>query len=402
MKIIKPYGRTILRLNKPSQDKDQSDKPHHRKLLLRNSKKIGIDKIVDIDAFAHQDPDIMIAQWISVIDKIFKKPKNNKKASQFCHELRQKLGEACWSIVQQKIKEQNINIKEQELIRLKNIWWAKIHPYKIDEKNNDNQDKKCEEYKGRWYQDFCGATEPSINMDFNKIAQKIEIDLYHNALRKRRKCLGDHPNPSYRFGRIKHRAQSIHKNTLYKEYDNQCDALHICDHIKNLYKGEGDVAQKIYRCATQIENRKISYSQDVAQLLYEHYAKIFKDELGHPLPRAQAKKIKNGGLLKSHDAICRYYKDFFKSKARNDTLIERLPKDLGALVKHIDASQQNKERNALIRRGKVIYYHMQNDRQNEVWQLPSEDQLKTSRYWQEDGQALIKRSEAYVRIWCQA
>ena len=90
MRIIRPYGRSVVkrgeerkivpRTESRERAASQGTQPHSRA----------------IPAFAEDDPHIIIAQWISALDKVIAKPRGTHKASRELHALRYKLGNACW------------------------------------------------------------------------------------------------------------------------------------------------------------------------------------------------------------------------------------------------------------------------------------------------------------------
>ena len=81
MRMIRPYGRSVA-------------KDGRRTLTLRPRRRGAVgdqsapkdSQDQDLPAFAQNDPHILIAQWISAIDKVIHKPKSN--ASPDLHAVR--------------------------------------------------------------------------------------------------------------------------------------------------------------------------------------------------------------------------------------------------------------------------------------------------------------------------
>ncbi len=71
MRIIKPYGR--------SETEFEAGENLQRAIRQKSSLGAPNDTPVDIVKFTRNHPQLVIAQWISAIDKIASKPKRDKK-----------------------------------------------------------------------------------------------------------------------------------------------------------------------------------------------------------------------------------------------------------------------------------------------------------------------------------
>ncbi len=86
IRIIHPYGSsTVVRIN-------EDDSNLQRKLLRKGRKE------EDVGNFATAEPELLVAQWMAVLDKVLRKPnpKKKEKLPEVVGELRQALGSACW------------------------------------------------------------------------------------------------------------------------------------------------------------------------------------------------------------------------------------------------------------------------------------------------------------------
>lgn len=80
-------------------------------------------KILDLDK---EYPELLIAQWISILDKIATKPKSDKKPFKAQRCFRQKLGDAFWQKLDEHIS--GLNLDEKKKSNLEALWKQKLHP----------------------------------------------------------------------------------------------------------------------------------------------------------------------------------------------------------------------------------------------------------------------------------
>ena len=108
----------------------------------------------DLTDFAEQQAELTVSQWISEIDKVATKPAGGKLPTLAQRALREKLGDAALPLVMSELQ----GLNEGEKKRWKEIWWEKIHPYKI--KNDVTSER---EVRGRWYKTFAGEVDPNTD-----------------------------------------------------------------------------------------------------------------------------------------------------------------------------------------------------------------------------------------------
>ncbi len=377
MLIVRPYGRSDA-------DRETEAGPLRRRLLLRPDHADGRE----IPDFADGHPELLVAQWISAIDKIARKPAGSKKPTPEQRRLREALGGAAWIVLRDRLPEGRAD-------ELEKLWRRKLHPY------GDGNDHASGREKGRWYARFAGAEAADI-------ARRIEEHLHEAEYR----IGGSRPNK--RQGRLAARAQSIAGNV----------ATPVCelpqagwaDADLERYRKAGDVAGAIKREAEAEEAEKRRVGPAVAaRALHGHYAKLFCGENGIPLSIAEAKH--DAGLFALHmavrDAYTRILKNHGKDRpqhgARRRKVSALLPADMDALFRLAGAMGGNRKLDALVRLGKLIHYDATpapNERSgtgdepvHAVDRWPRGADIERSRYRTSAGQAEIKRNEAFVRVW---
>lgn len=365
MLIIKPYGRTVV----------QPD-ANERRISLRKALS-QTDTPININTFAREHPDLVIAQWVSIIDKIAKKPKHGKKATQTQQMLRHKIGAACWSLIIE--KELIAGDSEEDFTALAKKWERKIHPYKVD------QTKKGYA-KGRSYDRIASEVEPE-DIDGNVIAAKIYDKLYGTDAYK---------------GLIHKRANSIAKNTLKA---NPCAKPAFDQALWETYN-KHDIAKQIHDLAKAKtkEKNKSFFFNDAAEALYAHWGIVFQRPNGSIMTAKEA-AVEAENLLELHRSVKDVYARILRRKnLKAEHALEKLPKSAQELKKLIEQKAENSEINALIRLGKIIHYEASGNGDDHVCTILNNwpENISESPYLTSEGQAQIKRNEAFVRVWRQA
>ena len=382
MRIIKPYGRSSTEFN----GKDRLTRKLRRNPTYKTP--------VEIGKFAKTHPELVIAQWISAIDKIAAKPYGNKKPTPEQREFRQRLGKAVFRALTEKKLIDLSESRKNEEPALDKVWWSKIHPYGkgIDEKTSGQAE-------GRWYKRFVGNTDVS-KADAATIAERIYDHLHKHEYRIHE------PRPQKRDGRIAARAASIRNNTLRPPPAVDFVSPRWTDEDKHAYESAGDVAAEIAHEADEIEkgNRRVSV-RTAAEVLFGQYGRLFTDGNGNALSIQDASK-EFPGLFALHTAIkdtyTRLLKRHKKDPHKKRFIAGVLPKDMAALFGLIASKSDNRNLNALVRLGKVIHYAAapqgnEDAPCNVIDNWPGD--VTHSPYWTSDGQAKIKRNEAFVRVW---
>ena len=406
MLIIKPYGRSHTEFD--------DGKTPKRKIRRNPTSCVPQDTLVDVKEFAETHPELIIAQWISAIDKIATKPRSGRNPTPEQRRFRGKIGQAAFDLMIQK-KFLDVSGKEKE--KLKQLWWSKIHPYGNDAGGSDpaKSDSTAGENtarrksadtrnpgreKGRWYETFAGDTEPS-KADAGAIAEKICQHLYKREYRIRR------GSEHKRQGRIKARAESIAKNVLALQTQLP-DKKHSWAEQEKAYEKAGDVATEIRQKALEKEKEgkgdKFSV-RDVAPILFAQYGRLFKNGNGKPLPIADACK-KFPGLFELHDAVKGTYTRILKNhrtlKNKKKSVVHVLPVSMESLFRLVEAKSDNRDLNALVRLGKITHYEATpSSGEDDPGNIPDNwpKDVERSQYRTSEGQAEIKRTEAFVRVW---
>ncbi len=387
MLIVKPYGRSDAVFD--------SENALRRQLRLR-PKDTGPH---DIGDFAGSHDELLVAQWISAIDRIARKPDGRNLPTPEQRQLREMLGAAAWNVLEESV----LNGKTPD--GLDELWRRKIHPY------GDKDDNKVHgRERGRWYARFAGELEPDKigEAEAAEIARKIRKHLHESEYR----ISG---GPGKRQGRIAGRAESIAGNV----------ARPVCklpeadwtDTDRKRYRAAGDAAAKTRNAAEELEAKGRRVGPAVAaKVLQAHYAQLFGGEDGQPLSISGAKERKPG-LFALHTAVRETYRRLLKGHgkdrkehgARRRKVSALLPADMDALFALVDAMGRNRDLAALVRLGKLVHYTAAPNPDDpasagdepahaiDCW--PRKDEVDISHYRTSAGQAEIKRNEAFVRIW---
>ena len=366
MLIIRPYGRS----------ETSYDDELRRGIRLRPKYARGEipddgerrregNAILEVGEFAETRPELVVAQWISVIDKIARKPGQGGKPTPEQRNLRDGLGKAAFELL---CKEGPLCGRKEDLERL---WWPKIHPYPDGEEGSGRE-------KGRWYEQFTDSEGP---VDPEAVVRRIREHLYVREARGGRR------------GRIAARADSIAKSVppLPEEFPG---AEPWSGQDRKNYASAGDVAAQIHRKARESKGR---FSvRDAAPFLFEHYGRLFRD--GNALPVAEARR-RFPELFALHAAVRDAYGRILKDHKKREL---PLPANMDALFELVDAVSRNRDLNGIVRLGKILHYEATppldaDEPGNIVDNWPPD--VSHSRYRTSAGQSEIKRNEAFVRVW---
>ena len=377
MRIIKPYGRSSTEFD------------GQEKLTRKLCQSPRYDTSVEIGEFAETHPELVIAQWISTIDKIAAKPYGNKKPMPEQWQFRQRIGEAAVRLLIEKKLIDFSESREKDESTLDKVWWAKIHPY------GKGTDKKSSgRTEGRWYKRFAGDMDVS-KADAAAIVERIYKHLHEHEYRI------NESRPQKREGRIAARAVSIRDNALRPWSEAGFAASPWTDKEEDDYKDAGDVAGDIARKAAELEknNQRVSV-RTAAEVLFAQYRKLFHEN--EKVLSIEEARNKFPGLFDLHMAVKDTYVRLLKNHHKKKSVARILPKDMPALFRLIERKSDNRELNALVRMGKVVHYSAgpkenEDAPRNVIDNWP--DDVTHSDYWTSAWQAKIKRNEAFVRVW---
>lgn len=393
MRIIRPYG--------DSRSEHGSD----------SAKRVLYDKSSsparhDIASFARSHNELVIAQWISIIDKVVTKPHGKDGVTLDQRTLRDKIGKAAW---QRLVDEDRLRIdNEEHKAKLHALWNFKVHPYgKVEytPKWRGGKPSLPPKTEGRWYKVFTGDISVQ-DADAVQVAERISKHLYEAEYRIKPSL------QNRRRGMIEARAESITGNVLSgqtpKRKQNRSEWNE--QDIKT-YSSYGDVARIIREKAIECEQKKDRVRLNIAaSCLFDHWAKVFRNsETGEVLNIEGAKQERFKGQYSLHMEIKETYtrilkhhrKDARDHKNGGRKISDILPKNMEELRFLSDAHNKNTELALLVRIGKVMHYTASGDNADSPATIdinwPSD--FCKSRFWTSDGQAEIKRAESFVRVW---
>ena len=240
MLIVKPYGR--------SETVFDGDDALRRK-IRRNVDGLPADDLAELASFAESHPELVLAQWISAIDKIAAKPKPGERPTAEQRRLRETLGRAALDL----LNEEGFFDPSEKGAEHKRLWRSKIHPYG---KEDDNEAHGRE--KGRWYARFAGRREPRDIDDRGRQGDRREGPRTSapRGIPDRRRPSEQAARPDRRQGR-KHRRRRAGVAERFPDGERPWS-----EEDRREYEAAGDVASLIRRKAEEKEkergNRRVS------------------------------------------------------------------------------------------------------------------------------------------------
>lgn len=229
MRIVKPYG--------VSESHADEGKPLER-FLHANSFPA---QPIDVREFAKTHPTLVIAQWISCIDKIITRPHGDGKPTQEQWALRNTIGHHAWNLI---VELDLLSAPDGRKKRLERHWWSRVHPY-----GSETDLATPRNYRGRWYAVFAEGFDSS-NFDAAAVAPKIYDHLYVSEFRIRP------DGPLKQRGLLVSRAESISKNVLRPTHSEDPLALPWSQADKAAYAAVGDIAQAIVETLKGLEGQR--------------------------------------------------------------------------------------------------------------------------------------------------
>jgi hypothetical protein len=402
MLVIKPYGRTQTK-----QPQDAAPAKQRQRMWISRTSPTDAKAVEQLS----HETDFLVAQWISVIDKIIKKPNPkstdaDSKPSRLQYQARQYIGCAA--------------LKHLPPVDA-TTWQWKLHPYAT---NNLPPHPDKLNIQGRLFKSFVGNDIKPEQIDAVRaelIAEKIHAHLTSNALNAQGTTHKGH-------GRIQHQLKSIADNVHSPD---QLDDWSDDDRSWNEYFARGDVVAAIAKALVekhskvsqtfaqkkwglplqsnfpatqpQIRQPKLNDRAIVAKHLFEHFGRVF----------GTATKVKDllvpahthHGLWLVHQRLKATYKALFDNASIEGlkNLHKRLPQNKGAMRTLIGQRKKNHDVSHLVRLGKVIHYQSAAEGKTVRAAWPDlRQKIENSPYWLSDGQAEIKRSDALVRVFKHA
>lgn len=382
MRIIRPYGRSVV---KRGEERKIAPRPKSRGQAASQSVP---DTSCAIPAFAQDDPHIIIAQWISALDKVIAKPRGKNKASRELYDLRDNLGNACWA----RMSARHESLRKQQ-DEMKRVWRWKLHPYGEPDPEDTGKKHKSPKpdtpRKGRWYTAFAGETEFD-QLDFAAIARALEEHLYCD---QRRIHDGDprSTRTENKKGLIAARAESVEKSLPAPADEKESIGWTEQDEQKFLKVCRDpavDPAVIILNENRKLESNKKGsiFSNAAGKVIAECYGKYFSDPARGVLTRQAIRDAGRCGELALWDVVRTYYRRLLSAKPKPG-LNRKLPDNARALVALLRAQGANRRINDMIRLGRLLHYE------------PDSAQGDSAPDFDSDKQADIKRAEAFVRVW---
>ena len=350
--------------------------------------------------FLISDPEALLGQWASMMDKIASKPRGQGKPSSHQRAFREALGSAIWEdLTGSEGPFAELDEVTREALHRK--WSRRMHPYPEGEITGDNQASP----KGRLYTMFAGEIGFG-KADKPTIARKIRKHLLESELRN---AAGD-----CKRGHAVRRGNSMEKNVLAKPRKPLAPSWSEED--IPTYRSKGDVAAAIRDAAREAEEeeRKVGWRLAAVEL-FAQYGRVFAAPNG--VKTFDAAEREQPGLLALHRAIEGLYRQRLKRHRKDprlhggaaqtpeDRVSRTLPADFDALLAALGHAGRNRDIATLIRKGRILHYQASRNAADTARTGLIDNQpvdLPASHFWTSDGQTEIKRSEIFVRIWMRA
>ena len=415
----------IIRLNGTSRTISNTENEQSnlvRRLIVTR----GVEEPVEVNLreFIKTNPNMLVAGYISGLDKVFLKDKNNDASKMRVAWIRARdlLGHCLLRRLEKRLKGLGVNPAD-----VKGSAYWKIHPYckgkspndigkineddftelnrrleKGTEKNGHtiSEEKKkgikrwinklqTDDFRGKWFTTFTSIPADRrdyearlFKLDFEKIADKIEHHLFEDELKicgiPRRK------DPDKKWGLLEQKAivaiASVRPNKFKP-------VMTFVDKDTLDYYFKEDIAAKISK--KTYDDQQLNRS-DAAKILAAHADKMNLKcgDIPAGLDRAKLLNLHDYvrgfyNRLTSQARVQRLFWNFNKvDKQKIDSLI---PKIRNALESKLRQQEENKLINHLIAHGKILHYSGEN--------------VETRKYFRSsDGQAYMKRVESLARI----
>lgn len=418
MLIIKPYGRSQTQFASDSQ----------RVRLHLPSGQAQAEAVKQLQ----NNLDFVMAQWISVIDKIIsKQPQRIGKVGQKIaapqvsttqFNARKTLGMAVLQCIEEKFSKLMSELNEEQKKQFRSHWQWKVHPYDC---TNLAEPQHKGRITGRWYSRFVGAIQPQeITLQTAQaIALKIHDHLYAQALRP------NAPKSEHTQGHATHQLHTIARNVHALKapsastrtpsdsaWQNYFQSGDVVSHIHQTFQKKHVQKDKTKRLpqakltipSTAPQVPQLSDRATIAQHLFNNYAKVFATPSGTPTPvkdlLSEAHPQHAQWLV--HQSIKATYKALFDNASIQGLkhIQHKLPANSEAMRQLIENRRKNHDIGHLVRLGKVLHYEAAERGQvpRACWgDISTPAVAEDSAYWLSDGQAEIKRSEALVRSFKQ-
>jgi hypothetical protein len=366
-----------------------------------------------LSEYLETDPELILRQFISILDKVVRKPRSLRRFSLQAYVDRTLLGEALWhEFYAQWERTSETAIDKTVHAKLREKWVSKVHPYAQHETDwhQPAKDQNAEiiqkvtppvpdsAFHGRWRKALWRSNngKPDYVETANMIACHLFEQEYTISGEPRRDS--QNPNKSSGFGLVFRRGDLIASSADNPLRPEQHQPASPWAQPEETYYFQPDVAADIFNVLTNDELSPTSLHPSwFGERLYDHFGSLKQD--------CEVPEINKKSLFDLHNDVRSFYRKLAKSerfrrafrendKARLEAL---LPPNAHVLLSRISAKSTNRDRNSLIRTGKIIAH---------AAEIPFDTKTPTEVFQQRlayftssAGQAEIKRNESFARIW---
>lgn len=373
MLIIKPYGRSQTKITRDCTGNS-----------LRERQRLPSGQ-AQTEALAQlqNNLDFVMAQWISVIDKIIsKKPQSIGKGHQKVaatnistrqFNARKALGMAALQCIEKKFGDLSDAQKKQ--------WGWKVHPYDC---TNLAEPHEKDRITGRWYSRFVGTIQPQdiTPQTAQNIVQKIHDHLYVQAQRPHADQ-GQHAqgHATHQLHTITHNVHALKAPTAltstpsdsawtsYFQPGDVVERIHQALQAKHAKKDKAkpQPPAKPFAPSATPQAPKLSDRATIAKHLFDHYAKVFATPGGAPTPVKDllSESHPQHAQWLVHQRIKASYKALFDNASMKGLkhIQHKLPATSADMRQLIENRRKNHDIGHLVRLGKVLHYEAAERRQ---------------------------------------
>jgi len=380
-----------------------------RQIVTRRKKSGTVSiKTQDLPAFSTSSSDYLLSCYISVIDKIVKKPSGQNKPTRDQYLFRTQLGMEVW---RQLPKDSGIDLKK---------FLERLHPYTKKSPKKEclagtcRQDKKTCAFvwpkddaptvtKGRWYYSFFGKDKPK-EVSYEGFGGKLKKHLLQVQRRRGLSGAVDLDQSDSSSGQIQSRARSA-ANSVLKAHKRQEVTWEQAEWDAYTGNERFNLPAKIVAEATSKELSGYQFGyRDAAQIIFDHYATVFTKPGADEPTKVRDLSKDERRVLNVHDAVRALYKTRLAgeksaraAKFKATTAARHLPNDWDALKTALGHKAGNSDLMSLVRTGKLIHYTYDEATADLGSQEVSD--VSGSPFLTSAGQEEIKRAESFVRVW---
>jgi hypothetical protein len=384
------------------------------------------------------DPVLILRQTISVLDKVIRKPRNIRSFHVDAYADRCGVAAALWRLLSTEVLK-TTTADDEGFKRLESIWKWRAHPYAEAEVNDADPagDKNAElirspdagkpsreDFNGRWHEALWRSDPEETAKRIWQHLKSVELKI-DGKVRLGKKRLTKEES----FGLAEARGRAIstssndprakkpdHKLVEWGQVERDIYFAHdIAEEIFNSLKAKDNApfqarefGESLYGHFKTLEDKTEQGTQERKQIWALHndvrmfYQKLGRSQRLRTALQQHAARVEDGPFEKRGPRKGESLSEF-EERVRLE-LAKVVPKNSQALCKALNARSENAQTGELIRLGKLVA-HATDLMTEHLEGLDGDDKRLSSRmnyFATSEGQAEIKRNEAFTRVWRNA